>query len=323
MRRRAFIALLGGAAALRPIAVRAQSAMPVIGILTGMTVSPQAMEPIRKGLSEQGFVEGRNVTIEYRASANPARLPSLAAELVAARVAVILAGGGIAPAVAAKSATSTIPIVFANGGDPVKVGLVKSLNRPEGNVTGISFMINALGAKRLEMLREFVPNAKRVGLLVNPRNPSAETDTRDMEAAARKIGLDLQVVKASTDAQIDEAFAALAAGHADALAVSADFFFSDRSERLSTLAARHALPTIYSLRSFVDAGGLISYGSDVIDGNRQAAVYVGRILKGEKPGDLPVLQPTRFELVINTKTAKALGLTVPPTLLVQATDMVE
>ena len=321
MRRRDFITLVGGAAAAWPLAARAQqpAAMPVIGFLD--TRSPDAMADrlrgFRRGLKDTGYVEGENVSIEYRWAENQMdRLPALAAELVRRRVALITTSGGPAVAFAAKAATTTIPIVFAVADDPVRLGLVASLSRPDGNLTGINFLVGELTAKRLELLRALVPAATRVAGLVNPANATnTETTLRDVEPAARTMGLQIQVLNASTSREIDAAFATIARERPDALFVGNDAFFNARRVQLVLLAGRHGLPAIYWDREFAEAGGLMSYGSNIVDVYRQVGVYAGRILKGAKPADLPVVQSSKFELVINHQTARMLGLTVPDKLL--------
>jgi putative tryptophan/tyrosine transport system substrate-binding protein len=326
MRRRDFIAGLGGAVAW-PFAVRAQQrAMPVIGFLDAGSADAAAhyAAAFRKGLSETGYVVGKDVAIEYRwAEGRFDRLPALVADLVRRQVAVIVAGGGAPAALAAKAATTTIPIVFLIGDDPVNFGLVPSLNRPGGNITGESAQNVELGPKRLELLHEVVPAATTLALLVNPTNPNAETLSRDLHAAARTLGLQLQVLHASTEREIDTVFATLPQLQAGGLTIGHDAFFNSQNERLAALALGHAMPTIYQFREFAAAGGLISYGTDLADTYHQGGVYAGRILKGEKPGDLPVLQPTKFKLVINLKTAKALGLTIPETLLATADEVIQ
>jgi putative tryptophan/tyrosine transport system substrate-binding protein len=324
--RRSFIRLLGGAAAW-PVAARAQQpAMPVIGFLHPSSAEAYAslMLAFRKGLREVGYVEGRNLIIEYRwADDHYDRLPALAAELVGQRVSLIATANATAAALAAKAATSTIPIVFTIGADPVQFGLVASLNRPGGNVTGVSFLSNVLVAKQLGLLQEFVPAASEFGLLINPSNPNAESDMRHAEAAADSLGRKIHIVHASTERDLGMAFAALMERRAAALVVAPDARFIGQREQLVTLAARHAIPTIYSNRVYADAGGLMSYGASQLDAYRQAGIYVGRILSGEKPANLPVIQPTKFELVINLKTARALSLQVPDKLLALADEVIE
>ena len=328
MKRRDFITLLGGAAAAWPIAARAQqAAMPVIGFLHPASPDRFAdrLRGFRQGLKDAGYVEGENVAIEYRWADNQFdRLPALAAELVRRQVSVIAALGGPVPALAAKAATAIIPVVFLVAEDPVRLGLVASLARPSGNLTGINFFNAELGAKRLELLRTLVPGAARVAILVNPANAqTTETTLRDLEPAGRAMGLQLQVLNASSSRDIDKAFEALARDRPDAVFVSLDTSFADRRVQLVHLASRHAIPATYALRDFVEAGGLISYGTNFVDAYRQAGAYTGRILKGAKPADLPVVQSSKFELVINHQTARILGLTVPQSLLVAADEVIE
>ena len=326
MKRRAFIKLLGGAAAALPAqAFGQQGSLPLIGVLHGATFDDDQLRAVQAGLRELGYVEGRNVAMLVRAADNKFdQLPSLAADLINARVSVILAIGGPVPARTAKAATSEIPIVFAYGGDPVRDNLVASFNRPGANVTGVTFIATTLAAKRLEILRELVPQIRSVAMLVNPKGTLAELEIRDVEAATLVLGQRLQVVNASNAAEVDAAFAAIAQMKADAVLIGTDpgFGFIYRGQIVS-LAARGRIPTIYPTRPDVTAGGLISYGANIFDVWHQSGVYVGRILKGEKPADLPVMQPTRFEMVINLKTAKAMDISIPPALLARADDVIE
>jgi putative tryptophan/tyrosine transport system substrate-binding protein len=325
MKRREFILALGSAAAW-PLAARAQQpGMPVIGYLNNG--SPESDVPrltgLRRGLKQTGYIEGRNLVIEYRWAGNQAdRLPALAAELVRLQVTVIVAAG-VLPALAAKSATTSIPIVFSVGYDPAQRGLVASLNRPGGNLTGFSNVASELGAKGLALLHELVPGIATIGFLENPSNPASELRTRDVQAAAPVMGLTVQTLKASTDREIDAAFLSLVQARTGALLVGNDAFFISRIEQLVALAARHGIPTMYSHREFVVAGGLISYGTGVTEAYRQVGLYTGRILKGERPADLPVIQATKIELAINLKTAKALGLQIPDRLLALADEVIE
>jgi putative ABC transport system substrate-binding protein len=327
MRRRDFITLLGGAAAW-PLAAQAQQpAMPVVGVIHSQ--SPDAfreqLRGFRQGLKEAGYVEGENVAIEYRFAENQMdQLSELAANLVRRRVAVIVTAGGPLSAFAAKSATATIPIVFVTGDDPVRLGLVASLARPDGNLTGISFLVTLLSAKRFEFLRALAPGAVRVAALVNPAEAAnTEITLRDVEAAARTLGLHVQVLKADTGDEINTAFENIVRERPDALFVAATAFFVSRRVQLTQLAAFHRLPAAYPLRNFAEVGGLMSYGVSAADAYRQVGSYTGRILKGAKPADLPVVQSSKFELVINAQTARMLGLTVPQTLLVAADEVIE
>jgi putative ABC transport system substrate-binding protein len=324
--RRSFITLLGGAVAW-PLAARAQQpVMPVIGFMSARSADDRQglAEAFRRGLSEAGFVEQQNVAIEYRwAEFHYERLPALAADLIHRKVTVIAAISGTPSVLAAKAATATIPIVFAMGSDPVTSGVVTNLSRPQGNVTGASFFTTVLGPKRLELLRELVPKAMTIAVLTNPDNPVSTAEATKVEAAAHAIGQQTHVLNASAAGHIDGAFKLMVEQRIDALLVSADPFFIRQRDKLAALAAHHTIPAIYFGRELVAAGGLMSYGTIQSDTYRQAGIYVAQILKGAKPGDLPVMLPTTFELVINLKTAKALGLTVPPTLLARADEVIE
>jgi putative ABC transport system substrate-binding protein len=327
MRRRKFIKLIGGAAVVWPVTTRAQrSAMPVIGFLNGASPGPYApyLAAFHGGLKENGFIEGRNVAIEYRwAEGHYDRFGELAADLVRRQVAVIVATGNPGGPIAAKMATTTIPIVFSIPDDPVQLGLVTSLARPGGNVTGITALVDLLAAKRLELIRDLISTATLIGILMNRTNASARAYAKDIRGAANLVGQQIENLDVGSEDEMDTAFATLARLHAGALLVVSDNFFVSRREKLVQLAARYAIPTIYENRDFTVAGGLMSYGASLVDVYRQVGVYVGRILMGTKPADLPVLQPTKFELVINVKTARALGLTIPPSLLSRADEVIE
>ncbi|HEY4406054.1 MAG TPA: ABC transporter substrate-binding protein [Xanthobacteraceae bacterium] len=324
MKRREFITLVGGATAIWPLATRAQQAViPLVGWLGVGPPQGNDLAAFRRGLNEQGYAEGRNVAIEFRVSEQYRDLPTLAAELVRRRAAVIFTITSFVAAQTAKAATTTIPIVFTVGIDPVKYGLITSLNRPGGNATGVTFLGSQLGPKRLELARELVPQAAVIGVLVNPNNPATSEDAAGMQAAARSVGLSIIFFNASAADEIDAAFADLDRQRAGALVVLGDAYLNSRRDQLVALAARHGIPTIYFFRDFVRAGGLMSYADDRFETTRQAGLYVGRILKGENPADLPVVQPTKFELFINLKTAKALGLTIPESFLLRADEVIE
>jgi putative ABC transport system substrate-binding protein len=329
IRRRDLITLLGSAAAAWPFAAPAQQpGVPVIGVLRAGTDEKSAiLTSLRQGLSDAGYVEGRNLAIEYRFAENYERLPSLAADLVRLKVAAIFAtGGGVAP-LAAKAATKTIPIVFSGGFDPVELGIVSRLNRPGGNITGVTFASNLSESKRLALLHAMVPGATAIGVLMNPDNASIKTQSRDLNEAARALGLKLQTANARKESEFEPAFASFVQQKAGGLIVASDAVFTSRFDELVAFAARYAMPAIYSaagnVRDAAAAGGLMSYGTSISTAYRQAGIYIGRILHGEKPGDLPVMLPTRFELVINLKTAKALGIEVPPTLSAIADEVIE
>jgi ABC-type uncharacterized transport system substrate-binding protein len=325
MKRREFITLLAGAAAAWPLAARAQQpAMPVIGFLDGQSFDLHLMTAFRQALKDAGYIEGRNVAIYFRsADGQTDRLVTLAGDIVGRRVAVIVTTGGGAAALAAYAATTTIPIVFVNGVDPVSSGLVVSLNRPGGNATGVYIFQQVLEGKRLGLLRELVPSAASIAVLLNPTNANFQTQLRGVQDAARDLGQQVSILSANTEREIDVAFATVAQSGARALLVGSDPFFSSERDQVIALAARHAIPAIYEGREFATAGGLASYGTSLADAYRQAALYAGRILKGEKPADLPIVQPTKFEFVINLKTAKTLGLDVSPGLAASADEIVE
>ena len=324
MRRRDLIILLGGAAASWPLAVRAQqSPVALVGLLSGFQLDDRLLGAIRQGLKETGYIEGHNAAIKYRsADGRFDRLPAMAAELVADPAAVIIALAPLA-ATAAKSLTTTIPIVFALGPDPVELGLVSSLNHPGGSVTGVTFFINSLGAKRLELLHQVIPTAAVMGFLSNPRNPTTESQIKDIKVAARTLGVKLIFLDAGNEGDIGNSFANAVQQHVNAMIIGADLFFLSCRDQVVGLAAHHSLPAVYYLREFATAGGLISYGASITDAYRLAGSYAGRVLKGEVPGELPVQQTVKFELVINLKTAKTLGLTISPTLLAQSDEVIE
>jgi putative tryptophan/tyrosine transport system substrate-binding protein len=326
VKRRDFITLLGGAMAAWPLAARAQPSIPVVGWLGVATPNSYArsVEAFQRGLSETGFVDGQSVKIEYRWAENRyAQLPAMAADLVSRKVDAIVSSGGSIAALAAKMATATIPIVFEVGADPIKVGLVPSLNRPGGNVTGITLFSNELTSKRLEILHGLMPTTAAIALLVNPDGPTANSVVHETQEAAHALGRRLLVLRASNEREIDTAWAGIVEQSAGGLVVAPDGFLSARRGQLAALAARHSIPVMHESRMFPHAGGLISYSADGVEAYRQAGIYVGRILKGAKPADLPVLQPTKFDLVINLKTATALGITIPNALLIQATELIE
>jgi ABC-type uncharacterized transport system substrate-binding protein len=327
MRRREFITLLGSAAAFWPLAAHGQQpAMPVIGFLSGTTSAPFAhlVAAYREGLREMGYVEGRNLAIEFRwAEGQYNRLPEMAADLVRRHVTVITTSGGDPAAFAAKAATTTIPIVFTAGTDPVKLGLVASLNRPGGNATGVHILAAMMEGKRLGLLRELVPTVTRIAVLLNPTYPSTGAQLKEVEEAARTLGLQTQVLHASNELDLDTTFATLPQLRVGALQVCADPFFNSRRDQIVALAARYAIPAVYEQREFAVVGGLASYGTSLTDAYRQLGIYTGRVLKGDKPADLPVMQSTKYEFVINLKTAKALGLEISPTLSARADEVIE
>ncbi len=327
MKRREFVALIGSTAATWPLAAQAQqSAMPLVGFLSGGSPVPSVsnVAAFRKGLSETGYAEGQNISIEYRwANGQFDRLPALATELVSRTVAVIAATGGTASVLAAKAATTTIPIIFSTGGDPVKLGIVASLNRPGGNVTGVSFLANTLGMKRMELLHTLIPKSALIGLLANPLNPNYASEISDMEAAARAFGQQVLVMKARNDDDLDGAFATFDQQRVSAISVVSDAFFNSRREALAAFEKRYSIPAIFSQRLFTVAGGLMSYGPSLTDAYQLVGNYTGQILKGKKPADLPVIQSVKFEFVLNLKTAETLGLGVPPSLLALADEVIE
>jgi putative ABC transport system substrate-binding protein len=323
VRRREFINLLGGAA-LTPLAAHAQQSRPAIGLLSGTNREERLIGAVWKGLNETGFVEGRNAVMEFRfAEGRFDRLPALATELIERGASVIVAMQSATAPLAAKAASATVPVVFSIGGDPVRLGLVASLSRPGGHVTGATFLVNTLSAKRIELARELVPQARVIGLLVNPKNPASASETTDAQAAARALGLELDIANASTPQEIEAAFARFAERRVGAVTFAADATFNAGRKTLIALAARHRLPTIYFYREFANDGGLVSYGGYDTEAYLEAGRYAGRILKGEKPADLPVQQVTRVEMAINLKTAKALGLDVPLSLLGRADEVIE
>jgi len=327
MKRRKFITLLGGAAATWPLTARAQQpAMPVIGFLSSRSPAESASDVagFRQGLAQTGYVENQNLAIEYRWAENRyERLPALAADLAGRQVAVIAALGGPVTALAVKAATKTVPFVFITGVDPVKLGLVASFARPGGNATGLNIFITAIEAKRLGLLRELVPTAARIAVIVNPNSPEVDSQLNDVQTGADAVGWELQILRVGSEAEFDSAFATLARSAVEALLVAADPFFNSQRERIVALAARHKIPAIYEARGYAVAGGLMSYGPNLPDAYRQVGLYTGQILKGAKPANLPVIQPTALELVINLKTAKAVGIEVPPTLLARADEVIE
>jgi putative ABC transport system substrate-binding protein len=328
MKRREFITLIGGAAAAWPFAARAQQSakLPTIGYLSSRSLSDSTsiVTAFRNGLIEAGHVEGQNIEIEYRfAEGHIDRLPTLAADLVSRQVRVLVATGGTSSVVAAKTATATIPIIFVMGGDPVKLGVVASLARPGGNITGVTFFANGLAAKEVQLLHELVPKADLIGFLVNPNDPNADTDAKEAQVAADKLGQKLLIVKAGNESEIDSAFSTLIQQKAGALFVDVEPFLAMQHPRIIALADRYALPTISSLEGFAAAGGLLNYGTSITEANRQLGNYTGQVLKGTKPADLPVLQPTKFQLVINRRTAKTLGLAIPADLLATADEVIE
>ena len=324
MKRREFIKLLGGASFAWPLAALAQQPIPVIGVLCGTRFDQGELAAVRKGLAEMGYVEGSNVLIEYRsAEGDYNRLPALATELVNRPVALIIAIGGAVAAVVAKAATLTIPIVFSHGGDPIRLGLVSSMNRPGGNVTGVSFFVVTLGEKRLALLRELVPTANVIGYLANPANASVEAETADVQQAAQNLKLQILVRNAGSGHELEAAFTSFVEQGIGGVIVGSDAFFLSRRDQLASLVLKHSLPAICDVREHTLAGALISYGTDRTDAYRQGGIYAGKVLKGERPADLPVMQSTKFELVINAKTAKALRVNIPARLLAIADEVIE
>jgi putative ABC transport system substrate-binding protein len=327
MKRREFITLLGGAAVSCPLIARAQQpGIPVVGFLGAPSAAPYAryIAAVHQGLKEVGYIEHQNVAMEYRwADGQYDRLPVFAADLVSRRVAVIVPIGGAPAVLAAKAATSSIPIVFNVGADPIQLGLVAKLNRPGGNITGVAMMTLEMETKRLELLHELAPTSAPIAILLNPSNAQAQSQEREIQRAARVIGRQVLVLNAGNEDEIEKAFAALVRERAGALLVAGDTFFTSQAVLFVVLTARHSIPTVYPVRSYVDAGGLMSYGSSLLDAYRLTGVYSGRVLKGEKPADLPIVQPTKFELVLNLKTARAVGISIPPTLLARADEVIE
>jgi putative ABC transport system substrate-binding protein len=326
MRRRDFITGIATSATWPFVARAQQPSLPTVGFLVSASAAgyQAIMAPILKGLGEAGYTDGKNLTIEYRwADYHYDRLPALAAELVSHQVVVIFCTGSVVSALAAKSATKTIPIVFANGSDPVKYGLVESLNRPGGNMTGVTFYNSGLGPKRIELLRQLVPNAAAIGLLLNPNNPNAEDDGKEIENAGKTVGIRIEIINASSDRELDEAFAGIGQRHVDALMVHVDALFNAQIKKIITLAEQYGVPTMFANHNAPKLGALMSYGTNVDEMDRQAGSYIGKILKGTKPSDLPVLQPTKYDLIVNLKTAKKLGLTVPLIVQMTADELVE
>jgi putative ABC transport system substrate-binding protein len=327
VKRREFITLLGGAAVSCPLIARAQQpGIPVVGFLGAPSAAPYAryIAAVHQGLKEVGYIEHQNVAMEYRwADGQYDRLPVFAADLVSRRVAVIVPIGGAPAVLAAKAATSSIPIVFNVGADPIQLGLVAKLNRPGGNITGVAMMTLEMETKRLELLHELAPTSAPIAILLNPSNAQAQSQEREIQRAARVIGRQVLVLNAGNEDEIEKAFAALVRERAGALLVAGDAFFTSQAVLFVVLTARHSIPTVYPVRSYVDAGGLMSYGSSLLDAYRLTGVYTGRVLKGEKPADLPIVQPTKFELVLNLKTARAVGISIPPTLLARADEVIE